>query len=67
MDKNVKKFFVFNMILAFGLTIFCIFVVCKLNKIESFLELKNPKGVELPYHGSGPPFYPKKKLFVTVY
>lgn len=62
MDKNVKKFFVFNVILAFGLTIFCLFVIYKINRIEAFLKLKNPHGVKLPYHGSGPPFFQKKNF-----
>jgi len=62
MNKDLKKMAIFFVIISFVLTIFWLFVIYKINRIEAFLKLKNPKGVELPYHGSGPPFFQKKNF-----
>lgn len=62
MNKDLKKYTVFFVIMAFMSTVFWLFTMYKLNRIENFLELKNPKGIQLPYHGSGPPFYTKKNF-----
>jgi hypothetical protein len=62
MNKDLKKMAIFFVIISFVLTIFWLFVIYKINRMEAFLELKNPKGVVLPWAGKTQPFYQKKNF-----